>query len=191
MAESSRRIPWCAIKLGLVSVGLCALAVGLSSLHISRAEVEPDDVIARQVTVFGVVATPADRTTDPRLVKYSNELAGLIPHHGFKLLDAQSTRIIDGESVTCKFSNSYSVKASLVKSLNENGKVEIRCELFHDHARQFATLVKAPLSQLFFCQEALPDGTQLLIGIGGARNSSTKKATALRRMAGFEGQLIS
>jgi hypothetical protein len=166
MAESRRRFPWRKIKLGILVAGLGALAVGLSSLHVTRAEVEPDDTIARQVTVFGVIATPADRTTDSRLVSFSNELSELIPYHGFKLLDAQSTRIIDGESVTSTLGNGYTVTATLVNALNENGKVEIRCELFKDHKSQFSTLVKSPLHQLFFCQEALPDGTQLLIGIG-------------------------
>jgi hypothetical protein len=166
MNESRSNLPWRGIRLGLVVIGLGALAIALSSLHVTRAEVEPDDIIARQVTVFGVIATPGDRTTDTRLERYNDELSKLIPMHGFKLLDAQSDRIIDGESVTCAFGNGYSVKAALVKSLNENGKVEIRCELFHDEACQFSTLVKSPLHQLFFCQEALTDGTQLLIGIG-------------------------
>jgi hypothetical protein len=166
MTESKRCFPWREIRLGFIASGLGVLAVGLSSLRVTRAEVEPDEIIARQVTVFGVIATPGDRTTDARLVRYNNELSELIPYHGFKLLEAQSNRIIDGESVICTLGNGYTVKASLVKSLNENGKVEIRCELFHDHASQFSTLVKSPLHQLFFCQEALPDGTQLLIGIG-------------------------
>jgi len=166
MTESRRRVPWREIRLGLVVIGFGALATLLSSVHVTRAEVEPDEIIARQVTVFGVIATPGDRTTDARLVRYNDELSELIPFHGFKLLDAQSSRIIDGESVTCTLGNGYTVKASLVKSRNENGKVEIRCELFHDHASQFSTLVKSPLHQLFFCQDALPDGTQLLIGIG-------------------------
>jgi hypothetical protein len=166
MTESNRRFSWREIRLGMIVIGVAVLAVGLSSLRITRAEVEPDEIIARQVTVFGLIATPADRTTDPRLVSFTDELSELIPHHGFKLLDAQSTRIIDGESVTSTLGNGYTVTASLVKALNENGKVEIRCELFKDHVSQFSTLVKSPLHQLFFCQEALADGTQLLIGIG-------------------------
>jgi hypothetical protein len=166
MTESKRRFLRREIKLGLVVIGVGVLATLLSSLRVTRAEVEPDDIIARQVTVFGVIATPADRTTDSRLVRFNDELSELIPYHGFKLLDAQSTRIIDGESVTCTLRSGYTVTATLVKALNESGKVEIRCELFHDRASQFSTLVKSPLSQLFFCQEALPDGTQLLIGIG-------------------------
>ena len=53
-----------------------------------------------------------------------------------------------------------------MKWLDENGKVELRCELFHDKAVEFSTLVKTPASQLFFCQRALDDGSQLLIGVG-------------------------
>ena len=55
---------------------------------------------------------------------------------------------------------------SLVQTVDENGKVQLRCELFHDKNRQFSTLVKTPLNQLFFCQQALQDGSQLLIGVG-------------------------
>ena len=55
---------------------------------------------------------------------------------------------------------------SLVQTVDENGKVQLRCELFQGEDRQFSTLVKTPLNQLFFCQQALPDGSQLLIGVG-------------------------
>ena len=55
---------------------------------------------------------------------------------------------------------------SLVQPVDENGKVQIRCELFQDQDRQFSTLVKTPPNQLFFCQQALQDGSQLLIGVG-------------------------
>ena len=79
----------------------------------------------------------------------------LLPKHGFKLLDAQSKRIVAGESVTCASGQGYTVVTSLVQSLDENGKVELRCELFQDKTAQFSTLVKTPLNQLFFCQRAL------------------------------------
>ena len=36
MTESRRRFPWRKIKLGILVAGLGALAVGLSSLHVTR-----------------------------------------------------------------------------------------------------------------------------------------------------------
>jgi hypothetical protein len=50
--------------------------------------------------------------------------------------------------------------------MDEDGKVQIRCELFRDQDRVFSSVVKTPPNQLFFCQRALNDGSQLLIGIG-------------------------
>jgi hypothetical protein len=90
----------------------------------------------------------------------------LLPKHGFKLLDAQSKRVEAGESVTCELGDGYSVLTSMVEMLDENGKVQLRCELFKDDVRQFSTLVKTPLNQLFFCQRPLQNGSQLLIGVG-------------------------
>jgi hypothetical protein len=58
------------------------------------------------------------------------------------------------------------VAVSLVRSLDDDGKVELRCELFQDEAMRFSTVVKTPLNQLFFCQRPLPDKSQLLIGMG-------------------------
>jgi hypothetical protein len=121
---------------------------------------------ARQVTVFGVIATPGSKTTDTNLANIKTQLDKLLPKHGFKLLDAQSKRIVAGESVTGDLHNGYKFVTSLVKSVDEDGKVQIRCELFRDQDRQFSRVVKTPPLQLFFCQRALQDGSQLLIGVG-------------------------
>ena len=151
---------------GLLAVS--GLVLGLCGLHVSRAEmdVKAADEEARQLTVFGVIATPGGKTADTNLATINTQLDKLLPKHGFKLLDAQSKRIVAGESVTCDLRNGYSLVASLVQPVDENGKVQIRCELFRDQDRQFSTLVKTPPNQLFFCQRALQDGSQLLIGVG-------------------------
>jgi hypothetical protein len=140
----------------------------LSGLHVTRAEFDDDDTddIARQVTVFGILATPGAKTVDSRLSNIHSQLDKLLPDSGFKLLDARSERIVDGESITCNLGSGYSLATSLVKSLDENGKVELRCELFHDKVSEFSTLVKTPANQLFFCQRALKNGSQFLIGAG-------------------------
>jgi len=121
---------------------------------------------ARQVTVFGIIATPGSKTADSNLASIKAQLDKLLPQHGFRLLDVQSKRIVAGESVTCDLSNGYTVATFLVQLVDDNGKVQLRCELFQDQSHQFSTLVKTPLNQLFFCQRALQDGSQLLIGVG-------------------------
>jgi len=170
MAESRRRSGWFGIELAVAALALGGLALGFSGIRVSRAqeeaEAESNPDIARQVTVIGIIATPGTKTVDSGLVFIKSQLDELLPKHGFRLLDAQSKRIVAPESVTCNLNNGYTVAISLVKSQDENGKVELRCELFQDKARQFSTLVKTPVNQLFFCQRALHDGSQLLIGVG-------------------------
>jgi len=184
MGESRRRFGWLGIVLAVAVLALGGLALGFLEIRVSRAhearaqalalvpapesaeEAEAAPDIARQVTVVGIIATPGVKTVDSKLLTIKTQLNNLLPEHGFRLLDAQSKRIVVPQSVICNLSSGYTVAVSLVKSLDENGKVELRCELFQDKARQFSTLVQTPLNQLFFCQRALPDGSQLLIGVG-------------------------
>jgi hypothetical protein len=163
-----RRSGGLAIELVVAALAIGGLVMGLSGLHVSRAEmdVKTADEEARQVTVFGVIATPGSKTTDTNLVTIKTQLDKLLPKHGFKLLDAQSKRIVAGESVTGDLHNGYTFVTSLVHAVDEDGKVQMRCELFRDQDRQFSTVVKTPPLQLFFCQRALQDGSQLLIGVG-------------------------
>ena len=168
MTESRRHSRRFGLGLLLALVAVSGLAVLLSGLHVTRAGFDDDnrDDIARQVTVFGVLATPGTKTVDSRLSTIHRQLDKLLPGSGFKLLDARSERIVDGESITCSLGNGYTLTTSLVTPLDENGKVELRCELFHDEVREFSTLVKAPVNQLFFCQRPLKNGSQFLIGVG-------------------------
>ena len=169
MAESKQRPGWLTISLtatglifGGLALGLCGLHVSRGDVHLSKAEVD-----ARQVTMFAVIATPEGKTPDSsKLATIKAQLDKLLPKHGFKLVNAQSKRVEAGESVTCDLEDGYSVVTSLVEMLDENGKVQLRCELFKDDVRQFSTLVKTPLNQLFFCQRPLQNGSQLLIGVG-------------------------
>jgi hypothetical protein len=172
MAAPRQLLSWFGIKLALAVTLLGMLAVLLSGLHVSRAAVgdDEDGDNSRQVTIFGVLATPGSKTVDSRLSNvFRSQLEKLLPKNSFKLLDARSGSIVDGESITCSLGQGYSLTTLLVKPLDENGKVELRCELFHNKVSEFATLVKTPLDQLFFCRRELSDGSQLLVGVGARR----------------------
>jgi hypothetical protein len=164
----NRRVGGLGVELAVVMVVCASLAVGLCGLHLSRAEIGTgsDDEETRQLTLFGVAATPETKTVDTNLTSIKAQLDKLLPKHGFKLVDAQSKLLGSGESVACDLRNGYTVVASLIQPVDENGKVQIRCELFQDQRRQFSTVVKTPPNQLFFCQRALHDGSQILIGVG-------------------------
>jgi hypothetical protein len=122
---------------------------------------------ARQVTVFAVIAKPGEKGADSKLATIKPQLERLLPNHGFKILDVQSKRLIAGETLECNLANGgYTARTSLVRPDDENGKVELRCELWLGKVRQFSTQVKTPPNQLFFCERSLSDGSRLLIGIG-------------------------
>ena len=90
----------------------------------------------------------------------------ILPDHGFKLLDVQSKNIEVNQALTCDLGGGYTAETILVKSLDENGKVQLRCKVAHDKVPEFTTLVKTPVNQLFFYERSLKNGTRVLIGVG-------------------------
>jgi hypothetical protein len=168
MARSRRRAFWIGVELTLGLLLAVGLALALGALRVSRAEVDkaPGDELARQVTIFGIVSTPGADTIDANLVSIKPQLERLLPRHGFKLLDAQTKRIRTGESVACELKNDYRAEAFLVRPVDEEGRVQLRCELFRKTTPQFSTVVRTPINQLFFYEQALPDQSRLLIGVG-------------------------
>lgn len=165
-----------ALPIALSAAGLaCAgLVLGLGSLRSTRAAGEdgnhPEGEIVRQVTVLGIVATPGGKTSDSRLSEVLPQLKQLLPNHGFKVLDVQSARIIAGETVKCDLGHGFRSVTTLVRPLDENGKVQLRCELSLDDKLQFSANVRAPINQVFFLERPfLSDGSKLLIGLGVRR----------------------
>jgi hypothetical protein len=160
------------LQLGVplaAAVVFSGLAFGLGGLRVSYAQIKTGShhEQPRQVTVFAIIATPESKAVDSNLARTHAQLTRLLPHHGFKLLDAQSSRIVAGESVDCDLGHGYTAQTALVRPVDEDGKVQLRWELFLDKALQFSANVKAPLNQLFFCERPfLDDGSKLLIGIG-------------------------
>jgi hypothetical protein len=124
------------------------------------------DETARQVTVFAILATADPAAIDPRLASVTSELRKVLPGHGFKLLDMKSKRIEATQAVTCDLGNGYKAEIVLVRPHDENGKVQLRCNLSQQGTKEFSTLVKTPINQLFFYERSLKDGSRVLIGVG-------------------------
>ena len=146
---------------------LILLLAALVAFHISarRASTQTPDM-ARQVTLFGIVATPNSSTVDKRLVKIAPQLRKLLPNHGFKLLDVQSKRLEPGEVLSSNLGDGFSAETTLVQPIDPNGKVQLRCVLTLNGMSQIDTVVATPPNQLFFCDKPLANGSRMLIGIG-------------------------
>jgi hypothetical protein len=121
---------------------------------------------ARQVTVFGIIATPDSQAIDPKLEAIEPQLHKLLPNHGFKLLDVKSKRLQAGQAVRCNLGHGYTVSTTLIQPLDDESKVRLKCDLLLNEVVRFETLVSTPPNQLFFCDRILGDGSHLLIGIG-------------------------
>jgi hypothetical protein len=121
VAASRRRFLWIGIEVAAVALALGGLVLGLGGLRVSRAGVntEANHDGAPQVTVFAIVATPGSKVIDPKLLRIRTQLDRLLPHHGFKLLDAQSQRIGKGESVVCDLGNGFTAQTALVRPVDE------------------------------------------------------------------------
>lgn len=137
------------------------------------------DETARQVTVFAILATADPAAIDPRLASVNAQLRKVLPDHGFKLLDVKSKRIEATQSVICDLGNGYKAETILVRPLDENGKVQLRCNLSQQGTKEFSTLVRTPINQLFFYERSLKDGSRVLIGVG-ARDALKVEAARAR-----------
>jgi hypothetical protein len=130
----------------------------------ARARVADDD--ARQVTLFGVIATPDDMRIDPKLAKIAPQLRKLLPNHGFRLLSVRTKRLTAGATVKCPLGEGFTATTTLTEAVDADGKVKLRCEVLREGNVVLESQVTTPPNQLFFCDKALPDGTRLLVGIG-------------------------
>jgi hypothetical protein len=128
------------------------------------AQANPDD--ACQVTLFAIVASPGRDSIDPKLAAITPQLRKLLPDHGFKLLEVRSKRLAAGKSIGCNLGHGLTATTTLVRPLDENGKVNLRCALLLNEISQFDIPVATPPNQLFFCDRMLDDGTRLLLGVG-------------------------
>ena len=155
-------------RIGLLLAALAFAALGpIAAAH-------PQDLAAqaapgRQVTLFGIHATPGGSKIDPKLKKIEPQLRKLFPGkaYSFELLATESKRLDVGESVVCKLGGGFVAGATLRNPLDGEGNIHMQFNLELDEQAEFATIVRTPPNQLFFCDKTLPDGTKLLIGLGG------------------------
>src|SRR5687768_3775916 len=124
---------WCGGGFGTPALALIAILGFLTTA--AGAQPRTD---ARQVTLFGIMATPGGTATDPKLASVSGQLRRLLPDHGFRLLDVRSKRLQPGQSVACELGDGFVAETSLVKVLDGNGKIQLRCELRWNDQMQFA-----------------------------------------------------
>lgn len=171
-----KRTEWLLVG-GLVVAGFAAGALGLArgqAPAVKSGRVEQEAAAAalsrvpaeRQVTVFAILAIPQSSEVDPRLSSVRAQLTKVLPGFGFKLKEVRSRRVKSGQSVTCDLGDDYRAETVLVKPLDENGKVHLRCNLLHDGRKEFSTLIRSPVNQLVFCERSLKQGTRVLIGVG-------------------------
>ena len=132
----------------------------------SNITVAQSDLLGRQVTVFGVLATPKGKTIDPKLKPVEDQLKKLLPNHGFKLIKIESKRLNTGEILACDLTSGFVASSQLVQATDPNGKVQVRVGLSYNGMLQYQSLVSTPPNQIFFCDKQLPNGERLVIGIG-------------------------
>jgi hypothetical protein len=148
---------------GVALTALVSIAVAQTSKPTSSTPITTRQY--RQVTVFGIAASPNDMTVDPKLAKVENQLRRFRPNHGFKLRGVTSERLGPEHSLTCDMGNGYSATTQLV-TINANGKIRFKVELVINGRTEFTTFVTTPPNQIFFCEKKLTNGERLLIGIG-------------------------
>ena len=143
---------------------LVASVALVAASGMGRAEAQ--GMPARQITVFGVMATPGGGPSDPKLAPVLPQLRRLLPDHGFKLIKIESQRATAGEIVTCELGDGFAASSQLVTAMDPNGKVQMRFDLSYEGVPMFQTIVTTPPDQAMFCEKPLPNGSRLLIGLG-------------------------
>lgn len=159
MSPRSPRFRWiCLIGLGLLTACLDPIGV-----RVAQAQ---DITLGRQVTLFGVLATPGTGKDDPKLKEILPQLRMLLPGHSFKLLKVESKRVISGQSVICDLGGNFVAGTQLLNPIDPNGKIQMRFELAYGGVNQYKTDVSTPPGQIFYVNRMLPSGERLIIGIG-------------------------
>lgn len=145
--------------------GRLALGAILSALA-GNSPASAQALPGRQVTIFGVLATPGGNTVDPKLKPIAAQLQKLLPNHSFKLLKLESRRITPTQSVPCDLGDGFTTEAQLLLPFDTNGKVQMKLDLSFQGTSQYQTIVITPPDQIFFVDKMLGNGSRLIIGVG-------------------------
>ena len=122
---------------------------------------------ARQVVVFGVMATPGGTEMDPKIAPVVQaQLRKLLPDHGFSLIKIKSERLTANGQVKCSLGPDFAANARLIKPTGTDGKILMQVELMYQEESQFQTTVTTPPDQFNFFDKSLDNGNRLLIGVG-------------------------
>ncbi len=145
----------------------CVLAVAACLAPASPARASWQGAPARQVVVFGVLATPDGSAMDPKISPaVQAQLRRALPRHGFKLIKVKSERAMSGQSVACDLGEGFVTTTQLLSPLDPNGKVQMRFDLSLSGISQFQTIVVTPPDQFNYFDKSLPNGNHLLLGVG-------------------------
>ena len=123
---------------------------------------------ARQVVMFGVLATPdAAAKMDPKISPaVAAQLRKSLPGHSFKLIKVKSERVAKGATLACDLGVGFVASAMMLNEQDQNGKVQMRFDLSQDDVSQFQTIVVTPPDQFNFFDKMLPSNNHLLLGVG-------------------------
>ena len=145
MAESRRSSRRFGIELPLAVVAFWrtgSRAVGPARDPAGSMTTMTDD-IARQVTVFGVLATPGAKTARFEAVEtFIVSWTSCSPTTGSSSWMPVASASSMANRLPVTLATATPCRRLLVKALDENGKVELRCELFQDKVSEFSTLVE-------------------------------------------------
>ena len=156
-------------RLGILLATLAFAALGPIAPARSQG-MGAQAVPSRQVTIFGIHATPdGGGQIDPKLRKIEPQLRKLFPGKGysFKLLASESKRLGVDDLVFCRLGGGFVAGVTLRSPLDGEGNIRMQFDLELNEQIEFTTIVRTPPNQLFFCDKTLPDGSKLLIGLGG------------------------
>ena len=144
-----------------------ALLAACSPLLAPTSTLGQDAPPARQVVMFGVLATPGSKSMDPKISPVvAARLRRTLPGYGFKLIEVKGAKIVKDQSVAIELGGGFVSTAQLVSPLDPNGKVQMRFELTLDGESQFQSMVTTPSDQFNYFDKMLPNDSHLLIGVG-------------------------
>ena len=102
----------------------------------------------------------------PKLKEVLPQLNTNFPGHSFRLLKAESKRVLAGQTVSVDLGDGFVASSQLVSPFDQNGKIPMRFDLSLFGISQFQMIVTTPPNQISYVNRMLPNGNRLIVGIG-------------------------